>query len=362
MLKRAVVLTSAVLLTASAGWAQDTAQPTKPAPAAKSKEGATKKLSVGDKAPPLTIEKWVKGEPITGFEKGRVYVVEFWATWCGPCIASMPHLTELQKAHKKDGVTIIGVTRQDPNNSLAQVEEMVQQKGEGMGYTVAWDKGSETYAAYMAAAQQRGIPTSFVVDGNGTIAYIGHPMWLDFPLEGLAKGDWDAKSGQEKIAKAEEKLDAIFQGAQADPKATLKKIEAFEKEYPAAASMVSDMKYPLMVRAGDPGASEAGRKIVEKAVKAKDAQTLNQLAWGIVDPMGGVKDKDLDLAMLAATKGVELTKEKDANVLDTLARVYFLKGDTAKAIEIQKKAVALATGPTKDQIEETLKEYEAKQK
>ena len=55
-----------------------------------SKQESTAALKVGDNAPAITIADWVKGEPITGLEKGRVYVVEFWATWCGPCRVSIP--------------------------------------------------------------------------------------------------------------------------------------------------------------------------------------------------------------------------------------------------------------------------------
>ena len=54
-------------------------------------------LKVGDKAPPLGKGQWVKGEPVKEFESGKVYVIENWATWCGPCIAAIPHVTEIQK-------------------------------------------------------------------------------------------------------------------------------------------------------------------------------------------------------------------------------------------------------------------------
>ena len=58
---------------------------------------ASAKASLGDPAAPLTIKDWVKGKPANVRDGKAVYVVEFWATWCGPCRVSIPHLTELQK-------------------------------------------------------------------------------------------------------------------------------------------------------------------------------------------------------------------------------------------------------------------------
>src|SRR2546425_1106795 len=65
-------------------------------------------LGLGDPAPKLEVKSFVKGEPVKGFEPGKNYVVEFWATWCPPCRTSIPHLTELQKKHPD--VIFIGVS------------------------------------------------------------------------------------------------------------------------------------------------------------------------------------------------------------------------------------------------------------
>src|SRR6266568_1760611 len=68
------------------------------------KERPAVSLKPGDLAPALTVTKWLQGRPVPKFEPGGVYVVEFWATWCGPCIAFMPHLAELQARYRDNGL------------------------------------------------------------------------------------------------------------------------------------------------------------------------------------------------------------------------------------------------------------------
>lgn len=361
MSKRLLTLTAAILCAGTTSIAQPSQAPAKPA-AQPSAPSAQSTLQVGDKAPPLSIAEWVKGEPITGFEKGKVYIVEFWATWCDPCIKGMPHLSELQRQYKSKGVTVIGVTAKDPNNSIEGVKAMVAEKGDTMGYTVAWDNERQTNTAYMKAANQNGIPCSFLVDQNGVVAFIGHPMWLDKPLADVVAGTWDIKAGNAAIDEAETKLSSVYRLAPSDPKGALKAFEELEATYPKVMEGMADFKFQMALASGDYDAAyRSGAKIVDKAIAAKDAQTLNAIAWTIVDPAGDVEKKDLDLALKAANKSNEFTGYKDPAILDTVARVHFEKGDLKKAIEFQTKAVDNAPSDQKPMLEATLKEYQAKQ-
>lgn len=362
-MNRWTAITAAFAVAACAGLAA--AQTTQDKPEQKTTEQGKKSVSlkVGDPAPALSVEKWVKGDPVTGFEKGRVYVVEFWATWCGPCIRSMPHLSEIQKEYKGKGLTVIGMTSEDSRgNTLDAVTKMVAAKGDKMGYTVAWDKGRETNGAYMKAAGQGGIPCSFVVDQKGNVAYIGHPMTLDFVLGSVLDGKWDYKTGPEEAQAAFKKIAdakrAVMAKVEDDPKGALEAMKKFNAENPKFAFGPQE-QFSLQLEAGDPGANESGMKLVDQMVADKDAQGLNEFAWTLVDPEGSVKNPPLDAALKAAQAATRLTEEKDGAILDTLARVYWLKGDKSKAIEIQKKAVEHATEQFKEELEQRLHEYEA---
>ncbi len=352
---------------AALGQGAKPAQPDKPAGTGVGQPASARPfaLMVGDKAPELTIEKWVKGDSVAQFEKGKVYVVEFWATWCGPCIASMPHLSELQKKYRDKGLTIIGVTSADPRNTLEKVEAMVKDKGDTMGYTVAWDTERKTNEAFMRAAGRNGIPCSFLVNGDGKIAYIGHPMGLDQTLDEVVKGTHDLKAAADKYA-----LAARAEGIQNEF------LKAFgTKDWPAAEAayeklakadakradaMAGSYFHVLLIgQKNYAKASEFGNRAVEGSAK-DNAMALNTLAWTIVDPDLKVEKKDLDLALKAATRSNELSQGKSPEVLDTLARVYFCRGEVSKAIELQTKAVELAKGELKDELAKVLKEYKDK--
>lgn len=342
------LLAAALILMAPVVRAQDEA---KGAPAPRGP-----KLQIGDQAPALAIETWVKGDPVSSFEKGKVYVVEFWATWCGPCIQSMPHLTELQKKHKEQGLRVISITSEDPNNSLSKVKQLVAKQGdEKMGYTVAWDKGRTTNEAYMEAAGQNGIPCAFIVNGEGKVAYIGHPMGMDKPLELVIAGKYDLVKARERT-RLETDLQESFQSQ--DWKGAVGKIDAILAVDPEGGKSLSVTKFLIMLLPlQDPDkAYPYGRTLLEKDLK-DDAEGLNRMAWIILDEET-IQKRDVALAFDMAKRASELTKDADPQILDTLALAHFKKGDAKTAVELQKKAIAAAPAELKEQLEGRLKRYE----
>ncbi len=302
-------------------------------------EASRPKLMVGHKAPKLEIAEWVKGDSVTDFEKGRTYVVEFWATWCGPCVAAFPHLSEMQKKYADD-VTFIGVNiwdrPQDPKtgeytesmqDQIKRVSGFVKEQGDKMSYTVAIEESGKMSEHWMRAAGQGGIPAAFIVDKTGRIAWIGHPMMMDKPLDQILKGEWDYEAAAEEQARSYE--------------------STFWRRH-------------LMELLTDKTTAERGYKVAYALLRtpmADDPNLLNAVAWTVLTS-SRIPVRDLDLAMTYAKVAAEKTDWKNPSILDTLARAYYDKGDRDKAIELETKAVELAEGePMQESLKETLEQY-----
>jgi thiol-disulfide isomerase/thioredoxin len=324
---------------------------------AASRVGA-QQLGIGDPAPAIQVKEFVKGTPVSSLEKGKRYVVEFWATWCGPCRVSIPHLTAMQKKHPE--ITFIGVSvwEQDQKG----VKPFVQQMGDKMAYTVAMDdvpegaRGNDgkMAKAWMQAAGQNGIPTAFLVDRDSKIAWIGHPMEMDQPLEKVAAGTWDVSAArtefqkkQAQVRKMNELREKLTKAQQSgDPKQILAVLDQTITDDPAMEAPLGLSKYLVLSRGvKDPQKSLAyGSRLVETVLK-DDPAALNQLAWSIVAPDAPKPDAStVKLALKAAQRADELAQGKDPGIADTLAKTYFDAGNRAKALETQERAVQLAKG------------------
>ena len=153
-------------------------------------------LNLGDSAPPLRVHLWLKGTPVKQFKKGHVYVLEFWATWCKPCIEAMPHLSTLAREYK-DKVTFIGMDIYEddlkPRKSIKQIKAFVDSMGKKMDFPVATEDSNFTVADWLEASDEKrnGIPNTFVVNAEGRIAWIGYPTELDEVLRMVVNNMWD---------------------------------------------------------------------------------------------------------------------------------------------------------------------------
>src|SRR5438874_477646 len=157
-------------------------------------------LNIGDPAPALRVREWIKGTPVQRFEKGTVYVVEFWATWCKPCKAAMPHLSALAGEYK-DRVTILGIDiYEQKTTSPEKVKAFVDSMGQRMDYHVAAEDSNFMVAGWLDASGEQimGIPRTFVVNAEGRLAWIGHPKDLGEVLRKIVNNDWDIKEALAK--------------------------------------------------------------------------------------------------------------------------------------------------------------------
>ena len=124
---------------------------------------------IGDVPPPLTLTKMIQGAPAAeiGWDKlkGKVVVLEFWATWCGPCIKAIPHLNGLAEQFKNQPVIFISVTSEN--------EDVVRLFLRN--HPVKTWVGLDDYEVLNKAFYVQGIPHAVIVDAGGHIAAIVHP-------------------------------------------------------------------------------------------------------------------------------------------------------------------------------------------
>jgi thiol-disulfide isomerase/thioredoxin len=325
-------------------------------------------LSIGDPAPKIETQEFVKGQPVKQFEKGKTYLVEFWATWCAPCRESIPHLTKLQKENKQ--VTVIGVSIDEETKD---VKPFVDEMGDKMDYRVAIDDragdAGRMAQSWLEASSRDGIPAAFIVNGDGRIAWIGHPADVDGPLEDILAGKWDlaAEAAEYKRSMAEERAITKLKN---ELGLLLKK-----KDYASAialldnASKTMELKdEPLLIQLGllaGPGNDPAralpiAEKIYKRAVKEEDGGTLMMVAGALADakgmfpggssgtrPPAKVDSKLAALAVKAAEKGEELSHTgnaiDDAETLMMVAKAYRAAGQTDKAVSKLDDAAGLVS-------------------
>lgn len=325
-------------------------------------------------APTFKVESMVKGEA-PDLSSG-LHVVEFWATWCGPCKMNIPHLTEM--AHKYKGkvdVTGVDVSESGPDK-LAKVKAFVADMGEKMDYNIAYDGDTKAMdSGFMKAANQRGIPTAFLVkDGQIIDIEVGYPMpglekAIDEVLAGKfdvakAKADYDKRTAEE--AEYERKQAEQMKALQ--PAMTAMRAKKYDEEMSALAKVqttdpmmkmqVASMRFDALVRSGSPKVMDEAKTILAGPT-GKQAMMLNSYAWSIVDPAAKVPNPDYAAALMLAKAAAEASAMKDPDILDTYAVALFKTSHTSEAIDVETKAIELKKA-AKEADPATLKEMQGR--
>ncbi len=292
--------------------------------------GALQALDVGQDAPPLTSVTWVKGAAVT--VTGKITVVEFWATWCGPCKQSIPHLTELQKQYGEQ-VRIIGLSDEDEPT----VKPFVAEMGDKMAYRVGLSDKA-THDAYMAGRD--GIPQAFLIGADGKVVWAGHPMTMGPVLAQVVAGTFDAGK-QGKVAALEEELKKLLGGRQPQiDKAVgvIDQILALDAINGQALHMrlaiANYTKNPAMVR----------DTLMKIPLDKLDAATADDL---IAERLGddNLVQRNLDLALAFSDHALQV-EPANAAVFATRARLFATLGLIDEALALAQKGVALAPGDT----------------
>ncbi len=368
---------------------------------------------LGDPAAELKIAKWVKGEPaqVTGNDR-NIYVVEFWATWCPPCRASIPHLTEVQKRFKDKNVIVVGISDEKEET----VTPFVKNMGSKMDYRVAIDQNRKTSAGYMEDYGINGIPHAFVVRDKKVI-WQGHPMaGLDEALEQITAGKYDLTKAKAKLkaealydqfreaaaegddAKADELAkqlvptvkDGSFPGDSFDPakeKKQLrlamlqdqfrgavrsddeKKASEFGKKLQevdpsikldglrqdvAVEQLVDKYWQTISARGQSPEMTKLGEQLPAKLKSRPDL--ANNVAWAMLTEKS-VVHRDVPLAVQISKQACEDSQWKRGTFIDTYARALFDSGKKDEAITYQEKAIATAQDHEKESMTKTLRCY-----
>ena len=339
-------------------------------------------LKVGDPAPATRPETMLQGAAVKDFQKGEVYVFECWASWCGPCVAAIPHLNELHKQMGKKGVVITGVNVWESERDAASAQrakDFLKAQGDKMSYRVALG-GKAFIKDWLEAAEVNGIPHAFVV-AEGKIAWTGHPAQLTAEMLGdiltgtplAAAAPIADKIPQRRLSKpavpagtapndpemaaAQAKLDALSEAMRA------RDWDAAEKALPAAAGVLpkqegqelrDSIEAQIGLARGKPAKFYAQlQKLADE--EFDDPEALNEIAWRLLTMKAFAQNPNLALAEKCAAQSVKLTKEEHPDKLDTLARLRWLQGKKEEAIRLQIKSVDKAEpGEMKAALQKTL--------
>jgi thiol-disulfide isomerase/thioredoxin len=139
------------------------------------------------------LRGWINGSLDNQKAEGKILVIDFWATWCGPCLNAIPHNNEVAKKYADKGVVVVGVCTGSGQDKFLSVA-----KERGIKYPAARDPGSLSARAWGV----RFYPTYAIVDRTVKVRAIGlTPADIGKVLDHMIEGQADSKNVGEAVDK-----------------------------------------------------------------------------------------------------------------------------------------------------------------
>ena len=289
----------------------------------------------------LAAAEWIRGSAPGRWEPGKVYFLDCWATWCGPCLAAIPHLNDLHRKLEPDGLRVIGLSIWE--DDAAKVRAFAGRAGDGMAFPVVFAGRSGPFITeWVAAAGVLSIPHVFVVK-DGRLLLSADPALLD---EAVARGLLAGGAAEERAIASVRAAEAA-QGRLAE---ALKEFRAA-----SAARQTAKMDAALAaVEKSDPAGHHAPGLRLEAALVKNDWARAGQLLPAL--PAGPAFSEVLvaaarrvgdapdapDSLRLAVRDSLAAAANSPAAFM-TLARLRWITGEKAGAVEAARHGAAIAS-------------------
>ncbi len=309
-------------------------------------------LKVGDPAPGIEVEAWINSEAVTLTPEG-VYVVMFWdsAQAQSNTMARLERLAELY-GHRGLKIVVISADDVDALGSFAS------QQRKNLSFALGADRRNSTQRAWVRKAGLSDLPIAFIV-GKGKVMHIGLPQDADFEniLTQVVAGRFDPRLQEQ----AQPKLDSARRARKVNNWRMAKNAydEVIELD-PRIFAVIAIERMEMMY--ADMGQPELAYDYAEKKLIgelfADDPGALQMLVDKIVeDPQFNASPRELEIAMTAAKRALELEGPRDPKALATAAVVHARQGDYEQAISLQTRAYFLAIPDEKASYKRVLARY-----
>lgn len=317
----------------------------------------------GDRVPDLGDSVvWFHGGSAPSFASGKVYVLDFWATWCPPCYPMIDRLSALARDHQADGLVVVGLTiGTDLGTPLPR---FLEREGARIAYSLAVPRDDEALKTALVhpalnPPDDFDIPHLMIVDRRGRLAWassVGNPEHgFEDALESVLSDSWDLQFEADRVRKMMEavaagvgQLEAIRGLREAgDLARAATALRPLVAESPAVFAAEAVALFRQMLCAGRESSAYAfGRQLLGGGLEERVVELMQFQRAITMTP--GLEHRDLPLAADAVRAAQHLKADDDPDLIYALAKIALLGGDTERARTLQAEAVRLAERTGRD--------------